>query len=445
MRPPYIRTGSSEEAESYAKSRGNWVVANLQQSIGWTQKPITVEYGGRTFLLLPEDDQHFPAIAMLGEPEPSRRAILEFASALSWSKDGAVTVEHWTGGGRPHRAGKRPAGGQVSAMFFHISYLPTPTEANQKLALALFQEGAGLMYTHVAYAFLSFYKIINLVSGHTGKQQIAWINAHVGAMNHHRAKDRLTELQSKKEDIGTYLYQSCRCAIAHAGDPRNPVIDPHNPDDERRLSSDMPMIITLAEIAIEEIGIQTSQTVHREHRYELSGFEDLLTTDLVKMLKAGETPKDREIGLPDHISLRMWGHATYAPLEGMKPEMAYAVNGVATIRCKSQSAGYFANVKLDFPNYRLNAEVFGEGLKDDGSAEFIEDTMEIERFFWDWNGNGCLEVWASGNTCLGRCDPFLPVNVMLDHKAYEKRVEELKAEIARRPRRSSNDADAPPK
>jgi hypothetical protein len=107
-------------------------------------------------------------------------------------------------------------------MKFQVSYLPAPKEAHQKLALALFHEGLGLVYTHIAYSFLSFYKIINLVSGQKGKEQIAWINAHVALMQHHRAQERLAELQKKGEDIGTYLYQSCRCAIAHAGDPRVP-------------------------------------------------------------------------------------------------------------------------------------------------------------------------------------------------------------------------------
>ena len=81
---------------------------------------------------------------------------------------------------------------------------------------------------------------------------------------------------------------------------------------------------------------------------------------------------------------------------------------------------------LDFPNYRLKAEVlWEEGLTDDGSAEFAETTLEIERFLWDWNGNGCLEVWADGTECLGRCEAFLPVNVIMDHKAYEERVAAL--------------------
>lgn len=435
MEPLYIRTGNSEEAEAYAKSNGHWMVAHLRQSIAWTQKAITIEYAERTFLLLPEDDQYFPAIATRGESEALRRAILEFASALAWSCGGSVTVEQWTGGNRIYRAGKRPVVGQLSATSFHVSYLPAPTKLDQKLALALFHEGTGLAYIHIAYSFLSFYKVINLVSGHTGNQQTAWINAHVGLIKHHRAQERLAELQGKGENVGKYLYQSCRCAIAHAGDPRNPVIDPHDPEDQNRLHSDLPLIITLAEIAIEELGIKTSQTVYHEHRYELSGFEHLLSRDLVDLLKAGKTPTDDHLEFPEHLSLRIWGRSSYAPLENMKLEVASATNGVLSIRCASNAKGYFVNVYLDFPNYRLHAEVYGENVKDDGSAEYIEDVMEIDRFLWDWNGNGCLEVWDE-NICLGRCDAFVPVNVFLDHKAYQKRLDELRQEVTRRPRRS---------
>lgn len=266
---------------------------------------------------------------------------------------------------------------------------------------------------------------------------MGWINARVPAMRHHRAKERLAELQKVGEDIGKYIYQSCRCAIAHAGDPRNPVIDPHNIDDERRLRSDLPLIITLAEIAIEEMGIMTSQSVYREHRYELSGFEQFFTPESVQVLKAGGTPTNVDIQLPKRISLRMWGHAMYPPLEDMTPVSVEVGDGAIAIKCMLMEKGYYANVVLDFPNYRLKAEVHGkEGLKDDGSAEFAKTTLEIERFFWDWNGNGCLEVWADGTECLGRCEAFLPVNVIMDYKAYEERVAALKAEIAKRPRRS---------
>jgi len=154
------------------------------------------------------------------------------------------------------------------------------------------------------------------------------------------------------------------------------------------------------------------------------------------VLKTGGTPTTGDIELPQRISLRMWGLAKYPPLEDMIPVSAESEDGAIAIKCMLREQGYCAYVVLDFPNYRLKAEVQREdGLKDDGSAEFVETTLEIERFYWDWNCNGCLEVWADGTECLARCDAFLPVNVIMDHKVYEERVATLKAEIARRPRR----------
>lgn len=439
MEPPYIRTGASEEAEAFGKTPGHWVVGNLRQSIGWTNSPITMEYAGRTFLLLPEDAEHPPAIAALGEYEEARRAILEFASALTWSSGGSVTVEQWSTGRRPQRAGKIPLVRQVGAMIFHVSYLPAPSNQEQRLALALYNEGAGLVYTHVAYAFLSFFKIVNMVSGIRGDAQEAWINAHVPKMQHHRSKERLAELERLGENIGAYVYKSCRCAIAHAGDPRNPVIDPHDLEDERRLHADLPLVITLAELAIEELGVKTRQTVYREHRYELSGFEEMLPAKVLELVQSRGTASDAmQIELPDSFSIRMWGHAAYPPLENMVPAGFGIENGIVRIRCNLKVPGYYADLVLDFPNYRLTAEIIGTPeLIDDGSAEFIETTMELERFYWDWNCNGSLEVWAEGKGCIGRCDAFIPQNVILDPKAHHSRVEELKAEIARRPRRTS--------
>lgn len=132
----------------------------------------------------------------------------------------------------------------------------------------------------------------------------------------------------------------------------------------------------------------------------------------------------------------MRGHANYRPLEDMTPLSVQGANGVVAIKCISREKGYYAYVVLDFPNYRLKTELaWDEELTDDGAAEFVETTLAINRFFWDWNYSGCLEVWADGTECLGRCDAFIPVNIMLDPTTYEE-VTKLKAEITIRPRRS---------
>jgi hypothetical protein len=160
MEPPYIRIGSTEEADAYRIQTGNWTVANLQQSIGWTQKPITIDYDGRTFLLLPEDERDLPAIATRGERVACRLAILQFVSALAWSRGGSVTVESWSGGSQIYRTRKQPMFRQITAQPFYVDYLPQPSDPNHRLALALFHEGSTLIHVHTAYSFLSFYKIV---------------------------------------------------------------------------------------------------------------------------------------------------------------------------------------------------------------------------------------------------------------------------------------------
>ena len=73
-------------------------------------------------------------------------------------------------------------------------------------------------------------------------------------------------------DIGEHLYASGRCAMAHA--KREPVIDPDDPEDARRLWAERPIVLELAQRAIEEkLGVETSQTVWQKHLYELDGFK----------------------------------------------------------------------------------------------------------------------------------------------------------------------------
>jgi hypothetical protein len=61
------RPTSAQAVPRRQKLIAEWTVASLQQSIGWAQKPITIDYAGRMFLLLPEDEQNLPTIATLGE------------------------------------------------------------------------------------------------------------------------------------------------------------------------------------------------------------------------------------------------------------------------------------------------------------------------------------------------------------------------------------------
>jgi hypothetical protein len=431
MEPEYVDIGSTEDAEALSKQRGPWIVANIKQGVGWTKVPLTVKFGGKTLLLLPETEKFAPAVALRADySNEDQRFILGFLSSLSWSQRGSVTVEQWTGGGHIVRMSKQPMFGQMTAATFKVDYLPAPTDPNAQLALALYHEGASLAYVHVAYSFLSFYKIVNLVSGTTGRLQVEWIRKHAALLVKHDAKKRMAELVANGDDIGEYIYSSCRCAIAHAGDPRNPVVDPHNVEDQKRLGADLPIVIELAEIAIEkELGVKTSQTVYREHRYELSGFDKFFKPEQLAALRASKTPQDAALPALPALTVKLWGHQLYRPLLAMPTIVASMSNGVVKIECTSTTRRCIGILTLNYQEGRLAFDLVWT-KNDDGTAAFVEDWMETEQFFWDYNCNGCLEVWDQ--ECIARCDAFIPVNVIMNLEGHKQGMAELQAEAAKR-------------
>jgi hypothetical protein len=86
------------------------------------------------------------------------------------------------------------------------------------------------------------------------------VSANTGSVHGHGVADALAGLRLKGvTDIGAHLYESGRCAIAHAS--RTRIVDPDDPADTRRLQSELPIMMALAQKAIEEeLGIETSQT-----------------------------------------------------------------------------------------------------------------------------------------------------------------------------------------
>jgi hypothetical protein len=162
-----------------------------------------------------------------------------------------ITVEHWSGGSRAHPIGEGRTGGLVTNQF-ELDYLPDPTDQKARWALAFYREGLSLDHYNVAYAALSFFKILNIVAN-TGDKQKKWINANYsnfGSNNHTKfdINRRIAELKNSGiEDIGAYLYESGRCAVAHAG--TNPTVDPENPEDIERLTKDL-AIFTLTKQSI---------------------------------------------------------------------------------------------------------------------------------------------------------------------------------------------------
>ena len=239
---------------------------------------------------------------------------MRFVSNLSWVEDRGFIVEGFGGGTIPAPMSRHKERGFSICEEFDLSYFPEPATDRALLALALMREGRGL--NHPAYAFLSFFRVLE-VAFPAGKTREKWVSENVGLVRGHRVPEALAELQAKGiSDISAHLYESGRCAIAHAA--KTPIIDPDDPSDTRRLQSELPIMMALAQRAIEvKLGVETSQTIYQKHLYELAGFKKILGPDIVGRLARGEQITDgRMVEIPD-ISVWIRKRDPYKPLSNL--------------------------------------------------------------------------------------------------------------------------------
>jgi hypothetical protein len=121
-----------------------------------------------------------------------------------------------------------------------------------RLALALYREGRTI--SSVPYEFLSYFKILNIFwkdKFKNGKNEIVeGLRDALPKIFDTEARERIDNLSKQHTDIATYLYESGRCAVAHAYS--DPVIDPDDLSDLHRLSQDMWIIKAVAEFLIED-------------------------------------------------------------------------------------------------------------------------------------------------------------------------------------------------
>lgn len=411
----YVRILSGNDVEAYEGQHGYWLVASLYTQSAWPEEKLIVVFRNRKLLLLPEEEDLLPAVAILNEDrhtyyKTDRMIILHFLSSLAWCDGRPVTVIDWTGGGRPFRSARGNLVSTKTSMF-RIGYLPDPQDKDTRLALALYREALGL--ENIAYKFLSFYKIINLKYPASYKVQIKWIDNTIQNLTHADAKKRVEELAAEENDVSKYLYESCRCAIAHAG--LEPTVDPESIDDEERLRADLPLIKHIAELLIEtEYGVKSRTTVWQEHLYELSGFKEIMGSDLIARLKKSSEIIEK-IPVPDLVSIRLFGKSQYPPFEQMKVNPLDTKEGIVHLECFSQDRHILFILELNFPDERLGIDpIDGIIIKDDGSPEAAEDAAETQRFVAEYLANGILEIWEPvQDKCLGWCDPFIPENINL--------------------------------
>jgi len=416
---------------------GDWVVACVEPQVQWPTSVQKITYRGQTVFVLPQFDDYYPSLVVklgagLATFEAGQVLILNLLSAMCWVEGRGALVDQWVGGNLPRpMAGFSQSGIHLMMTdHFRCHYLPDVIDQQTRWALAFYREG--LSIHQVSYAFLSFYKIINILHDGGAKQK-AWINANVNAAtanDHVGSNQRLQELRAAGTDVGEYLYESGRCAVAHAG--QGPTVDPENPADLKRLMQDLPLVRALAAYAIEfEFKIKSAGTVYKEHLYELEGFRALFGEALCQKLKDGEEVNPEEVPTLPALHVGLHGKDDYGPLTDLRPAVSSIESGMVYLGCTSADGRTRLMLGLDFPNERLRTNIF-DGLisLDDGSEVGLRNAVAVMTFKRAYFANGELVVKrVDTGALMGRCDAFLPTNV--DMGGTLKNFDAIIAELTR--------------
>jgi len=257
-----------------------WLDLAVCPHFSWPNSQVEIPFEGYKVVLQPrrkgpEDEIELAATVSVFDPngtsfEVGGTVASRFLSRLAWSHNGGV-VELFPAGsnflGRPGRLGQGayPRSGWAQVVPWDFIYLPAAPGQEADLALGLFREGMSVNSN--PFAFLSYFKVLNIHHG-SGPSQKAWINDNLHHIWYQPALDRLAELQHTEPDVGRYLYEEGRCAVAHAHG--TPLVNPDNYADRHRMESDLKLLKELAALFIEkELGVRSDSSYWkglREHR-----------------------------------------------------------------------------------------------------------------------------------------------------------------------------------
>ena len=177
---------------------GEWIVANVLTNSFWPIAAQKVRWRGVDIWIMPITKSSYPAVAMMVPPGKGRaqceELLMRFLSMLSWIEERGFMVDGVGGGNLPRPMGRFKEGGFSICDEFDLSYLPKVTDERAQRALAFMREGRGL--NHAGYAFLSFYRVLE-VAFPNDAARIAWISAAIAGLTGFGVKEALDGIRAQ--------------------------------------------------------------------------------------------------------------------------------------------------------------------------------------------------------------------------------------------------------
>ena len=438
MKTPYIPHTFGDEVQRKLSSRLGWLTAGVASSIPWPSFDMCVEYAGDEYFLLGSERDGKPSppgitIACCdGGAEEAIAKIYRFTSILSWFEGGYVDVSGYISGSHPSLYGARTvysSMGISGAKSFNCNHMPVIDDDNVRKALAFWREGKRLDEVHDGYAFLSFYKVIES-QFREGKNRGKWIAANIDKLTDRAAK-RVTELRTADIDVSKHLFESGRCAVAHAS-LEGEIIDPDIPADRKRLSGDLVIMEELARIYIrDELKIPDAQTLYRT-RDRLLPWDPLLPAETLEMLRKGDTFANVSPLNGQFVSIGLWPDGPIPGLERMTMHVDAVDKGTVKIVLINGRKTIRLVFSLDYKGGCVHTNLEGSRLCCGDNNPDENDVRAYATFYYKVFGNGILEL-TCGETEPIDCEVVLPVNLMMTvpaDQAIAETVERFRKEKA---------------
>lgn len=240
----------SEAIANVPVTHNGWISVYFNPVFPWPVRLQTLDYLDQTFLIIPHTNDALPAIAvelLTEEKLEYQKMILRIASVLSWKYEKGIEILGYQHSGylTCYQAGNifvRSLGEE-----FKTADLPKVTEEKCRLAMALLRDARSLKHNQFSFAFLQFWRVLEVTVGKD--RVIDWISNNLNHIHRNQTKELIDVLlASGIGDIPRHLFNSGRCAIAHASGGK--IINPDNPNDSIRLRRELPIMEELAALSI---------------------------------------------------------------------------------------------------------------------------------------------------------------------------------------------------
>jgi len=418
LKTPYVPHLFGEAVQTKLTSRLGWLTAGVVSSIAWPQEDVWVLYDGHEYVLRGvkgNDNTNPPCISTpssRSDLDEATKRVYQFSSVLGWFKGGYVDVTGTVWGTRPILYGSRDTftttldGGR----YFSCNYMPVIEDDQVRKALAFLREGRRLLHVHKPYSFLSFFKVVE--SQFSSKDRVAWIGANLDLLEGVAGK-RVTELKGLGVDVSKHLFESGRCAVAHAS-LGGAIVDPDIPADRRRIAEDLAVIEGLANRYIKvDAGVPDEVELY-EKRDSSTPWHHLLPTQTLARLKAGRDTADvAALGQmqDSKVSVRLWPHEAPECMRNMRLVAEGYAPGVITFLAISERQTVFLRFAVDFANGRVHTMIEEGGMSEQFNQLTEAEVEHYTRYVHSVVANRLVELCVEGTDPVP-CEVVIPVNII---------------------------------